>query len=435
MRRHRLLLLFLVLLAAAPSATAQAKGPLVTFEQALELARKGYERFKIAEEERRRAGLARTRAWAALLPALSTRGTFTHSDREISRPVGGQDVVFLKQDALAGSVTASLNLFKGPAVPELLRAYRLDAAAEQTHRWTQGGLEFEVARAYYAALAAENLVAAAERTLKSAGEHLEAARARRQAGEALAIDVTRARIEVVKARSDLVQAKNALASAVDLLAFLLGRDPPLSVARPTLGPGSSAVDRAAGRPPGRRPDLRAQALRVEAARRALTGAWLDYLPSLSVAWQFAATQNTGFSGEPTSWNLVFALDWVLFDGGLRRATRKERVSLLREGRLEQRLLQRQARQEVRQARRDLRTARVKLETAQEQLQLAQTNRQLVLSRFRAGLGTSLEQVEADDALRQAEVAVVAGELDRALKGLALYRALGLDPGGRSTPAS
>jgi outer membrane protein len=409
------------LAALALPGLAAARGPLVTLDGALERARETNERFKLAEEELRRARLVRDRAWAALLPSLRASGSFTHSDREITRNIGGESVVFLKQDAFAGSLNAQVALFKGAAVPELLRAYRLAAAAEQTHRWNRATLEFEVARAYFAALTAKNLVSAAERTLKSADEHLDAARARRQAGEALAIDVTRARIERVQARGELTRARNAHEGSTDYLAFLLARRPPIAVERPRL-PATTSKKPLEG-DPLQRPDVKASALRAEAARKAVTGSWLDYLPSLNAVWSYEATQNTGFSGDADSWRLVFTLDWVLFDGGLRRATRHEQASLLRDARLRQRLLRREVRHLV--------TAQVNLQTAREQLRLAQKNRELVLSRYRAGLGTSLELVEADDALRKAEVAVIGGELELALRGLSLCRALGLDPRGRT----
>jgi outer membrane protein TolC len=416
----------LVALGVLVPAAAGAKGTVVTFEQALEQARSRNESFLVAAEELERAQLARDRAWAAFLPTLKASGTFTHSDREITREFGGQQIVFLRQNAFASSLSGSLVLLKGTSIPELMRAYREAAAAEQVHRWARAALEFEVARAYVAALAAENLVAAALRTQTSAEEHLAAARVRRQAGEALSVDVTRARIAVVEAQGELVRARNARESSLDYLAYLIGQEPPVAVQRPQL----AALEGKNG-DPLHRPDVRAGELRIEAAQRGVTGSWLDYLPTLTLVGTYQATQNTGFSGDPDSWNVMLSLDWLLFDGGLRRATRHQRASELRELRLRQRLLERDVARSVRQARRDVRTARVALNTAQERLRLARQNRELVLSRYRAGLGTSLELVEADDALRKAEVAVIAEELNLALKALELLQTLGLDPRGRS----
>ena len=85
-------------LATAPGGSLPVDMPRVrkgfVFERALTLARQGNESFELAAETLRRARLARRKAWAALLPSISARGTFTHSDREIVREFGGESVVF-----------------------------------------------------------------------------------------------------------------------------------------------------------------------------------------------------------------------------------------------------------------------------------------------------------------------------------------------------
>jgi outer membrane protein TolC len=58
---------------------------------------------------------------------------------------------------------------------------------------------------------------------------------------------------------------------------------------------------------------------------------------------------------------------------------------------------------------------------------------MVLSRYSAGLATSLELTEADDQLRQAEVLMVAQELNYSLSALELLRVIGLDPLGKEVP--
>lgn len=426
----------LLLLGVAPLVLPGVAGAeRITFQRALALARQGNESFELAAETLRRARLARRKAWAALLPSISARGTFTHSDREIVREFGGESVVFQKQDAFAGRLSASMTLVKGSAWTDLREAYRLAEAAQQTHRWTETTLEFEVARAYLTVLTGETLVGAARRTLESAEELLAAARARRQAGEALEVDEVRARLELEQARGGLIEAENVRKTALDALATLLGREDGPGQGEAALQverPGSGLFgDPPADADPAQRPDLRASALREAAARHAVTGSWLEYLPTLGVAWTYNITENTGFSGDPDTWDLVFTLDWLLFDGGLRYAQRRESSSLLRDARLRRRQLGRQVKQAVRQARRDLSTARATLATARSRLTLARKSRVLTLARYRAGLATSLEVVQVDDELRQAELAVVSGELSRDLSQLELYRALGLDPRGRS----
>lgn len=398
----------------------------ITFRQALRLAHSNNEQLLLAAEQLKQRQLARDRAWAALLPSLRATGTFTHADREIVREVGGQRITFQRQDAFAGMIRAALTLIRGSSLAGLAQAYRSSAAADQQRRWTENSVEFEVARAYFAALSADNLVKAAQRAVKSAEEHLAAVRTRRIAGEALGVDQTRAQIELVSAGGDLIRAESARDTALDYLAFLIGREPPIEIVRPSL---PAMTDARRSRKNQQRPDIEAARLEVAAAKSALTAAWLECLPTLSLSAMYQATQNTGFSGDPHSWNVMLNLDWVLFDGGLRRATRIERSSTLRQRRLQQRLLERSIAREVRQARRELTAARASLLTARKRLELARQSRELVLSRYNAGLGTSLDLVEADDALREAEVNHVGEQLNLALRGLDLLKAIGLDPTG------
>jgi outer membrane protein TolC len=157
---------------------------------------------------------------------------------------------------------------------------------------------------------------------------------------------------------------------------------------------------------------------------------MDYLPALNLTGAYRVTQNTGWSGDPHSWQLLLTLDWVIYDGGLRRATRLERASQLNETRLRLDRLDRSARQQLRQARRDLETAMATVRTTEERQRLAEETRGQVLRRYRAGLATSLELVEADDAMSQARLALVARQLELSLARLTLLREAGLDPLGR-----
>lgn len=428
MRRATTALLALALAWPAP---ARGEGAGMTLEQALELAAEESEDFEVVREQVLRARLARDRAWAPILPRLTAQGTLTHADREI---VFGDRILQL-QDAFAGSLSATLTVFDGPAIPGIARAYRGEAAAAAAAEWTRAGLLFEVATAFYAVAAAANLVAAAERSLETAGEHRAAVEARRQAGEALGIDERRARAEVVTAEEALVEARAARASAEDYLAFLVGREPPLALAPPPEPPAPGGAAEASEESVEDRADLRAAALEVAAAEDGVTAAWMDYLPTLAVTGTYRASQNTGFSGDPDSWQIVLTLDWVLYDGGLRRATRLEEASRVREARAGLRRLSREARRQVREALRDLEAATARVRTSRERLGLAEETRSMILRRYQAGLSTSLEVTDGDDALRQADVQVVAAELDLALRRLALLHALGLDPLGREVSGS
>ena len=157
---------------------------------------------------------------------------------------------------------------------------------------------------------------------------------------------------------------------------------------------------------------------------------MDFLPILSATGNYRVTQNTGWSGDPDSWDIVVSLDWIIYDGGLRRAERLDRESERRVSRLRSRLLKREIRKEVRQAQRDLNTADATLETARERERLAELNHEAVRARYGAGLATSLEVVQANDDLVQARISAIVEALNLALRRLDLLKSLGLDPLGK-----
>jgi len=399
----------------------------LTLEEAVTLARESSENALMSDERVRQAENARIRARAAIIPTLTVGGTFTHYDKEIA--VQGR--VIQKQDALAGSGTAAVDLFRGPAYPGIKKA-RIEAAATRAQSaWDKNRIAFEAAKAYFSVLTADNLVAAAERTRQTAGELLEAVKARREAGEALGVDQTRAELEVVAAEEAWIRARNAWENATDYLAFLIDQRPPLHLTpvevHPMPAPSEDALTETAL---GNRMDLKAADRAVASAESGVKEAWMDFLPILTASANYRLSQNTGWSGDIDTWNIVLSLDWILFDGGLRQAKARDRSSARRTARLEERLLKRKIGLEVRRALRDLTTADATLKTAIEKRRLAEINQEAVRERYKAGLATSLEVVQADDDFEQAEVGAISAALALSLARLALLESLGLDPVGK-----
>jgi outer membrane protein TolC len=399
----------------------------ITLEGAIKMAKEKNEEFLIAKEQLKQTKLARNKAWAALLPVLAFGGTYTHAYKQVEVNTR----IIQKQDSLAGNISASLTFFKGSSIPALLQAYDLAAAGTQDTKWNINELCFEVARAYYAVLAGDNLVQAAERSLETAKEHLQAVKVRIEAEEALLIDETRAKMELVTVQGDLVNAKNARDSAEDYLSFLLNMDPPLALEPP---PAMSLPDKSdkdlAKEAIEKRPDLAASKFKVRAAKKGAKGTWMDFLPSLALTGTFKASDTTGWSGDWYSWNIVLSMEWVLWDGGTLLASGLEQKSLLDQAQLEEKELVRKIKLEVKQARRDVANAEANLATASEQLNLAKLSREMVLSRYNAGLATSLELTDADSTLRQSEIQVVAQQLNYSLAVLEFMRVIGRDPVGK-----
>lgn len=411
-------------LVRAQTSASPETAPLISLADAMKMARQANEDMLINRDMLEQARLVRNRAWAALLPRLTARGSYTYNDKEIER----QGTVIQRQDVLAGNLTLTLSLLNPAAIPGVVGAHRSARASDYDAQWNESELLFEVARAYYAALTSEQMVRAATRSLETAREHHEAIRELLAVGRAIALDESRFALQVVEATETLTRARSAHDSSLDYLAYLIVQELPFRTAAPT------APDLPPDAPSGnlreqQRPDIVAARLKVDAAEAMRVQSWLNYLPVLGLAAAGDWTQNTGWSGDPYSWRVMLTLEWVLVDAGLRWATQKERDSQLRVAKTRQRQMARRLAKERRDTLRSHMTALAVFQSAQTRLTLARQTQEMVLTRFRAGMATSLELTDANDGLTRAETTLAASELEVSIATLNVLRAFGYAPPG------
>jgi outer membrane protein TolC len=326
---------------------------------------------------------------------------------------------------------AQLELTQAVLAPSLW--YAIEAAgagaraAAEVAEATRRELRLGVSQAYYGAAAAQQAVAIQERQLEVARAHERDAAVQVEAGVQPRIALLRARIETARAEQDLVRARNGFLVAQSALAALLGRrdeaDLELSPPPPPALPDAvSGLEDEALR---RRPEMRAAAAGIEAARARRRSASAQYLPTLGAFGQARWSSPAGITGKEESWAAGLSLSWNLFDGGGREAERRDASARIAEAAATLDSTAVRARDEVRRARLDLESARANRAKAEEQVQLARENQRLVDAAFRAGHSTSLEATDANAGLATAELAAVNERLGADLAALRLLRAAGL----------
>jgi outer membrane protein TolC len=418
--------LWLTVLWPAPRAHASEK--LLTLSEAFRLALRNNESFGITEEGVRRVRLAYDKALALLLPTLRVEGTYTFYDTELAFDFGNRRVVLQQKSQFGGLGTFTMSLFDARALPGLRQTKIQAKASEESTAFTQADLLFEVSRTFVSVLAAQRLVEVNRNAVIVAEEHLRDARAQAKAGTALRLAVTRAEIEVVKAQREHTRAQNGLEAAWVALRYLVGAPVRGALARPVPPSlGSRAVAELVVEAQRSRRDLRAAAREIESARKGLDVAYGSFYPSLGLLASSRATPATGLANRVLNSQTVFTLGWTIFDGGVRYAELKEKHSLLREATLKHQQLTRQIEREVRTARLELDTAEAALVTSRRELDLARENHGMVMARFRAGLATTIEAVDASTQLATAEVSVLREELNVDTMRINLLRATGVDP--------
>jgi multidrug efflux system outer membrane protein len=289
----------------------------------------------------------------------------------------------------------------------------------------------EVARQYFELRGFQQQLAVAERSLANQGETLRLTQVRRDSGIGEEQDVASAAARVAAIEASLPLIRSAIAQRTHGLAVLTGRRP--GDLRIDLSPRAYpplAVALALGEPAAllrRRPDIRAAERRLAAstAREGIAAA--DLFPRVSIAGflgLLAGRGNLFGRADSRAWAVTPALSWVGSDLGSARARLRGAEAGTRESLAvyEQTVLR--ALEETENALVAYRSQQERLVKLGDQARESARAASIARTRYREGFADFLAlldaertQLEAEDAVAQAEASVFTGVV-------AVYKALG-----------
>jgi outer membrane protein len=300
-------------------------------------------------------------------------------------------------------------------------------ARRATLRQERRNLLLAVAGAFYAVLQARQEVATLEESVRLQQERLREVQARQRMGLARRTEVLLIETQSTSAEARLVRARNALESSRERLGLVIGApaDGPLvDSLKDGPPPGDLEALRRAAR--GGRADLMAQEANVRAARAQVSVVRGEFAPSVDLTGNYYL-RRTGTSAD-IGWDVLFSLDFPLFQGGASRARYREAASKLRQSRLLARSLGRQVDVEVETAYLDLKASDALLRTLEAGLRSADENYRLIQEEYRRGIGTNLEVMTAYSFLENARLDLDREHLGRKVLWLRLRTAVGKDYG-------
>ncbi|HZV55407.1 MAG TPA: efflux transporter outer membrane subunit [Rhodocyclaceae bacterium] len=310
-------------------------------------------------------------------------------------------------------------------------------ATEEAQRAFGLSLIADVASAYFGLLELDERTAIARETLASREESRTLIARRREVGIAGDLDYLAADGATEAARAELASLERQRSAAATALTLLVGKPlNDLQVSGRKLAEQSVVTDLSAGLPSEvltRRPDVLAAEQRLIAANASIGAARAAFLPriSLTAAFGTASAALSGlFDSGSGAWSFVPVLRYPLFDAGRTAANADlaEARKVIAVADYERTI--QQAFREVA----DLLAARDKLAgqlKAQEAAEKAQTERlRIVDARYKAGISSYLEVLDAQRELFTAQQSVVATRRAWLATAAQLYKALG---GGDAVP--
>jgi len=324
-------------------------------------------------------------------------------------------------------------IYSGGRTDALERAARAEASATASDvAATQADLRLEVTRAFWALVTARATVDVVAQALTRADAHLGEARERFKAGFVPPNEVASAEAQLSRERMLLIDAQNQRALASAELARLIGVDllQPIEPVELLEGPPASPAPLSGLVAEARamRNERRSLEQRIEAAdfQRAAAEAGTRPTVAITGGFDYARPNLRIFpiaERWDDSWDASVAVRWPLWDGD------RARTESAQAGRLADAARQRLAEfdsvlaLELRQRLLDLESGRAAIEAADQGVRAASEARRVVTERYRAGVATQTEVIDAEGALLQAEldrtrtfagIRLAEARLDRAL---------------------
>jgi outer membrane protein TolC len=433
-----LVILFLWVLAAASPNPAVAEDDLsdaaISLEEAIRIALERNQDVLIAEQrllESRRA-LAESRA--AFFPTLAAVAGYQRIDESPSFevPMFGE-VDFMPTESYQAGFVAEQPVYTGGRLVYAHAMARSGVRSSTEQRQAvYNELVFRVKEAYYSILLAQRYADVAEQSVKLLDAHLRDVQRFVESDLAARVDLLRTDVQRADAEQRLNSARNAVDLSKSAFNNLLDRrlDKPVKVEDVLKYEARViTVQEASEAALEQRPELRALEAAVEVAERSVSMARADYYPTVAARGTYDWQKGTQLEilDDGWHWTVGVSASMSLWNWGATRA----RVAQARARAEQTRLNLDKARDgvalEVRQAFLKMGEAEKNVAVSEKAVVSAQESYRTTKERYREGVGTNTDVLDAETALATAEANRYQALFDFNIAVARLEKAIGQGP--------
>jgi len=307
------------------------------------------------------------------------------------------------------------------------QAESMATAEERTVSRVADKVTFETITAYVNVAKAREHLALLEKARATTAEHVRIAEQYAAQGVILEADLLQARIYLSRMDDLVTQAANGARLAQAALNFQMGADQtllwelaPLPPAPPVVGDLESWIAASLED----RQDLAAGRLKLEAGRLEEKATRPGYYPEIAVLGHYDLYDDKIFGSNGHSGSVMAVAKIDLFGGGADTAARAAARHETASHEADIRRFEEGVKLEVQQAWHDLESARTRHTTAKATLAAAEEALRVRESRFKQGLDKMIDLLDAETALREAEMRELVARYDIALDTYRLRYASG-----------
>ena len=435
----------ILVLAATRLTLAQTPATTLTLDEAIAQGLANSRRLAEVEARLEAAGFVVDQRRAAERPDVTALGGYTRTNHvqefAIVLPGRQPQVVYPDvPDNYRTRIDLQWPIYTAGRTDALERAARAerDAVGEELQA-ARGDLRLEITRAFWALVTARETQAVLARSLDAINAQVKDLRSRLSSGLIPPNDVSSAEAQASRQRVLSIEAANARAIAEADLRRLVGIQTGgrIEPKEPVAAPLSPSPDRGTL---GQVADLIALALKTRPERRALEARALSAeervaavrasgRPQLAVGagYDYARPNPRIFPRQAdwkTSWDVSINASWSLWDGGRRAAEAGEAHATARALHARVEDFDRQVTFEVEQRTLQLDSSRAAVTAADDEVRAAAEAERVVGERYRVGVATSTDVLEAQVARLQAELDRTRAIANVRLAEAQLQRAIG-----------
>lgn len=357
---------------------------------------------------------------AAFLPQLSLSGSmgkYYSVPINVEMTMAGSTSVFSygtdeQADTTSWSGSLSQPIFAGGMIWNSIgMANKGVEVARQEFRRIHQQVSFDVINAYYNVIKASRFVDLNKESVEMAKTHLNQVETLLRVGMATRAEVLRIEVQLAQAEMVLTKAKQGLEISRNHFNNTLGRDLDVPVLLEETNSDllediiiydykdllAVAYEN--------RPDWKQYVLAEGVSEDEVRIAYSGLLPTISFVGNYenGSTRYPSYTNDTRSWTAMLSGSWNVFDGTATFNRIKEARAKLEAGRADETSVRMAIALEVKDASFLLKSAKENVTSAEKALALANENYKIAKLRYKSGIGTNVEAIDAQVALTQGRI--------------------------------
>jgi len=432
----------LVLLLVIPVAAQQRLN--LTLEQSIDIALKRSKALAIAEERLREAEARVGEARAGFFPQLNIKSSYTRLDVapyitmakfQLPFPIPGgmpSKITIGDDENYAAILSLQQPLFTGFKILNGYKMAEYGAEAEEyNYKKTKSELIFKVKEAYYGVLKAQEFKKVSQGAVQQMKAHVQDLDNMYKVGLIAKNDLLKAQVQLSNVELMLIKATNAVKMAKTAFCSLLGipLDTELTLeSHLEYQPMDSIkLEDAIQQALKNRPELKAMEYTLKAGEKAVSVAKSSWLPNIFLIGNYNYKRPNRELERKfyRSWDVTVAVQMNIWDWGsiyYRTSQAKHRLKQLQEA---YKQLQDGIVLEVTQSYLGLMEAQQKVQATEKNVGQAEENFRVTHEKFKQGMVTNTELLDAQTMLTQAKVEYINALADYNIAKARLMRAMGI----------